>query len=62
MAFAELYATGQNSVTLKSKDLATRGFPKKFQTHSPKPAEAETNYKVSLPCKTMHTLPRSPLG
>jgi len=26
--FHELYATGQNSITLKSKDLATCGFPK----------------------------------
>jgi len=30
MACIELYDTGQNSVTQKSKDLATRGFQKKF--------------------------------
>jgi len=38
------------SITLKSKDLATRGFPKKFQTHTPNPAEAELSFrKVSPP-------------
>jgi len=35
MACIELYATGKNSfITLKSKDLATCGFQKKFQTHT----------------------------
>ena len=36
-------------ITLKSKDLATRGFQEKFQTHPPKPDEAEPSFtKVSL--------------
>jgi len=50
-------------ITLKSKDLATRGFQKIFQTHPPKPAEAKTSFrKVSLPLQTMYAFPRSPLG
>jgi len=40
MACIELYATDQDSITLKSKDLAICGFQNKFHTHSPKPAEA----------------------
>jgi len=50
MACIELWAKGQNSITLKSKDLATRGFQKKFLAHPSKPAEAEPSFrKVSLP-------------
>jgi len=38
------------SIILKSKDLATRGFQKKFQTHPPKPAEVKPSFrKVTLP-------------
>ena len=38
------------STTLKSKDLATCGFQKKFLTHLPKTTEAELSFrKVSLP-------------
>ena len=41
--------TAPSAITLKSKDLATRGFQKNFQTHPPKPAEAEASFrKVSL--------------
>jgi len=49
MACIELYARGK-TVTLKSKDLTTCGFPKKLQIHPPKPAEAKPSFrKVSLP-------------
>jgi len=49
MACVDLYATGQNSITLKSKDLATRGF-QKFQAHPPKPTETKPSFgKVSVP-------------
>jgi len=40
MVYIELHDTGQNSVTLKSNDLCTHGFQKKFQTHPLKSAEA----------------------
>ena len=57
MACIELYTTGKNSITLKSKDLATRDFQIKFQTHPPKPAEAEPSFrKVSLSPAKLHML------
>jgi len=47
MACVALYATGQNSITLKSKDLVIRGF-QKFQTHPPKPTEAKPSFGRSV--------------
>jgi len=46
-----LDATGKKLfITLKSKDLATHGFQKKFQTHPPNPAETRPSFrKTSLP-------------
>ena len=35
---------------LKSKDLANCGFQKRFQTHPPKPTEAEPSFNL-LPAK-----------
>ena len=56
MACIELYATRPNSITLKSKDLATRAFSNKLQTHPPKPAETEPSFSnVSLPPAKLHT-------
>jgi len=52
MACIELYDTGQSSVTLKSKDLATHGFHKKFQTLEAKPSFR----KVSLLPAKLHVL------
>ena len=44
-------------ITLKSKDLATCGFPKKSQTHSLKPTEVEASFrKVSLPPAKLHNM------
>jgi len=44
-------------ITLRNKDLATRGFQKKFQKHPPKPAEAEPSFrKVNLPLTKLHIL------
>jgi len=64
MACIELYTTGKTLYHTEKQGLATRGFLKKFQTHPPKPAEAEPSYrKVSLPlAKLHHAFPRSPLG
>jgi len=57
MACIEVYVQAKLSITLKSKDLAICGFPKKFQTHPPKPAEAEPSFrKVSLPPAKLHML------
>jgi len=54
MACIELYDTGQSSVTLKSKDLATHGFHKKIQTHT---LEAKPSFrKVSLPPAKLYVL------
>jgi len=54
----------KNSITLKSKDLATRGFQKKIHTQPPKPAKAEpSSERSAYPLQNyVHMLPRSPLG
>ena len=54
----------KHTVALKSKDLATRGFQKKFQTHPLKPAEVAPNFQKGqpTPCKTAYAFPHSPLG
>ena len=55
MAFIELGAKGQNSITLKSKDLATCGFQERLQAHPPKPTEtAQFQKGQPTPCKTTY--------
>ena len=61
-AFNSMIDGGQNSVTLKYKELGTHGFHKEFQTPN-KPAEGEPSFRRSAyPLQTPYAFPRSPLG
>ena len=65
MACTEVQDIGQNSLpcTLKSKDLATRAFPKNSRHTLQNPLNLSPVQKGQrTPCKTGYAFPRSPLG
>ena len=61
MACIELYDTGQSSVTLKSKDLATHGFHKKIPDTRTQ-SQAQFQKSQPTPCKPTCAFLCSPLG
>jgi len=56
MAYIEFHVTGQNSVTPKSKDLASRGFQKNSKS------QAQFQKGQPPPCKTTYAFHRSSLA